>query len=315
MFKDYPLTGVGQGSYLLQLPNYFVINMTNFYNVDYSGNYYLQVLSELGLPGLVLILFVFYLLINKVFNYFRLKRRLKSFENSDWLLTALFISFISMLVGQIFGPHTNFEEVQFTLWLVIGLMIVYVKLKQTGFKEELKPLRICRSIRFDIGEKVALSVIVLVFISSMLISSLTSMSINVGQNLYDKKGNYKGWENSYGFYKVETIEDETFRWAGIDASEVVEKKGDRMIIPIKDAIPIEPQKPLLVNVFVNNCLVEKIRLEHNKWIDVVIDIPDSTRDHFTLTLTFSRSWVPKELGLTPDSRELGARIGEYRFID
>jgi len=320
MFKDYPLTGVGQGSYLLQLPNYLAMNRTGYLingklAVDYTGNYYLQVLSELGLPGLILILFIFYLFINKVFNYFRAKKRLKVFENSDWLLTALFVSFVSMLVGQIFGPHTNFDEVQFTLWLVIGLMISYVKVKQTGLNEKSKPLQICEKIKFGLREKISLSIIVLVFISSMTFGSITTLSINVGQNLYDIKGNYRGWENSYGFYKVETVEGETFRWTGIDASEVVEKKGDKMIIPIKDAIPLEPQKPLVVNIFINNRLVEKTKLEHNEWTDVTIDIPDSARDHFTLTLAFSRSWIPKELGYTPDTRELGARVGEYRFID
>jgi O-antigen ligase len=320
MFKDYPLTGVGQGSYILQLPNYLTMNRTGYLtdgglSVDYTGNYYLQVLSELGLPGLILILFIFYLFTNKVFNYFRAKKHLKVFENSDWLLIALFISFVSMLVGQIFGPHTNFDEVQFTLWLVIGLMITYVKVKQAGLNGKSKPLQICEKIRFGLREKISLSVIVLIFISSMTFSSVTTLSINVGQNLYDIKGNYKGWENSYGFYKVETVEDETFRWTGIDASEVIEKEGNKMIIPIKDAIPIEPQKPLAVNIFVNNRLVEKTKLEHNEWTDVTIDIPDSARDHFTLTLAFSRSWVPKELGYTPDTRELGARVGEYRFID
>jgi O-antigen ligase len=315
MFKDYPLTGVGQGSYLLQLSNYLVMNMANFYNVDYTGNYYLQVLSELGLPGLILILFIFYLFINKVLNYFRAKKRLKVFENSDWLLTALFISFISMLVGQIFGPHTNFDEVQFTLWLVIGLMIAYLKVKQVSLKSQFKPLQIYEKIRFGLREKISLSVIIVIFISSMTLSSVTSLSINVGQNLYDIKGNYEGWENNYGFFKVETIGDETFRWTGIDASEVVEKKGDKMIIPIKDAIPVEPQKPLAVNIFVNNKLAGKTKLEYNQWTDITIEIPDSAREHFTLTLAFSRSWVPKELGITPDARELGARVGEYRFIE
>lgn len=320
MFKDYPLTGVGQGSYLLQLPNYLTMNRTGYLidgklAVDYTGNYYLQVLSELGFPGLVLILFIFYLLINKVFNYFRAKKRLNVFENSDWLLIALFISFISMLVGQIFGPHTNFDEVQFTLWLVIGLMIAYIKVKQVRIDKQFKPLQICEKIRFGLREKISLSVILIIFISSMTFSSVTALSVNVGQNLYDIKGNYKGWENSYGFYKVETVEDETFRWTGIDASEVVEKNGDKMIIPIKDAIPIESRKPLAVNIFVNNRLVKKTKLENNKWTDVVIDIPDSARDHFTLTLAFSRSWVPKELGYTPDTRELSAMVGEYRFIE
>ena len=106
MFKDYPLTGIGQGSYILQLPNYLIINRTGFYQVDYTSSYYLQVLSELGFIGIVLYLFILYLLINKVFNYFRAKKHLGRFENSDWLLVALFVSFISMLVSQIFGPHT-----------------------------------------------------------------------------------------------------------------------------------------------------------------------------------------------------------------
>jgi O-antigen ligase len=320
MFKDYPLTGVGQGSYLLQLPNYLTMNRTGYLDngrlvVDYTGNYYLQVLSELGLPGLILILFIFYLLANRIFNYFRSRKRLKIFEKSDWLLVALLISFISMLVGQIFGPHTNFDEVQFTLWLVIGLMIAYVKVKQVNMKKQFKPLQVCERIGFGLREKVSLSVVIIIFISSMTLSSATSLSINVGQNLYDIKGNYKGWENSYGFYKEETIEDETFRWTGIDASEVVEKKGDKMIIPIKDAVPAESQKPLAVNIFVNNRLVEKTRLRHNEWTDVTIVIPDSAKGYFTLTLAFSRSWVPKELGITPDARELGARVGEYRFAE
>ena len=88
-----------------------------------------------------------------------------------------------------------------------------------------------------------------------------------------------------------------------------------MIIPMKDTIPIEPQKPLSVKIFVDNILVKKVRIEHNEWTDVQIDIPDFTKDKITLTLTFSRSWTPKEIGLNPDTRELGIRVGEYRFID
>ncbi len=320
MFKDYPLTGVGHGSYILQLPNYLAMNRTGYlvdgkFGVDYTGNYYLQILSELGFTGLVVVLFILYLLISKVFNYFRVRKYLNKFENSDWFLIALFISFISMLVGQIFGPHTNFDEVQLTFRLVIGLMIAYIKLKQIEFKKHLRPLQISRRLRFGIGEKISLAVIVLIFISSLAISSATTLSINVSQNLYDIKGNYKGWENNYGFYKEETIDNETFRWTSIDASEVVEKDGTKMIIPMKDAIPIEPEKSLLVNIFVNNLLVKKAELEHNKWTEVQIDIPDSTKDRFTLTLTFSQSWVPKEIGLNPDTRELGIQVGEYRFID
>jgi putative inorganic carbon (hco3(-)) transporter len=320
MFKDYPLTGVGQGSYILQLPNYLTINRTGYLSdgklvADYTGNYYLQVLSELGLPGIILILFIIYLLASRVIGYFKAKKRLRRLECSDWLLAVLFISFISMLAGQFFGPHTNFDEVQLTFWLVIGLMIAYIKVKQIDFIDKFKPLQIGSSIRFDIYGKISLAVILIIFTSSFIFSSATSLSINAGQNLYDIKGNYKGWENTYGFYEEESINGENFRWTGIDASEVVDKNGSKMVIPMKDAIPLESIDPVSVKVFVDNLLVRKVMLEHDKWTDVQIDIPDFTKDKFTLTLAFSRSWTPKEIGLTPDTRELGVRTGNYSFIE
>jgi len=88
-----------------------------------------------------------------------------------------------------------------------------------------------------------------------------------------------------------------------------------MVIPMKDDIPVEPEKPLSVKIFVDNILVKKVNIEHDKWTDVQIDIPDFTKDRSTLTLVLSRSWIPKEIGLNPDTRELGIRVGEYRFID
>ena len=155
----------------------------------------------------------------------------------------------------------------------------------------------------------------LVFVTSFFISSFTSLSINAGQNLYDTKGNYKGWENKYGFYNEEIIDNKTIRWTSIDASESVEKKGNKMILSFKDAIPVETGKPVAVKIFVDNLLVERAMLEHDKWTDVLIDIPGFTGDRFTLTIVLSRSWVPKKMGLSQDTRELGVQAGEYRFID
>jgi len=61
--------------------------------------------------------------------------------------------------------------------------------------------------------------------------------------------------------------------------------------------------------------VKKVTLEYNKWTDVQIDIPGFAKDRFTLTLTLSRSLIPKEIGLNFDTRELGIQVGEYRFVD
>ena len=78
MFKDYPVTGVGLGSFILQLPNYYEKTNADVRHVDFAGNYYLQVMAELGLPGFLLILFIFYLIVKKVIVYYINKRRQKT---------------------------------------------------------------------------------------------------------------------------------------------------------------------------------------------------------------------------------------------
>jgi len=241
MFKDYPLTGVGHGSYIFQIPNYLEINETGFDQVDYSGSFYLQILSELGIPGILIYLFIIFLFISIVLRYFIWKKPKKP-GRSEWLLVALFTSFIAMLAAQTFGPHTNFDEVMIAFWLIIGLMLSYVKIIQIKFRKYDKPLEIRSKIRFGIVERIALAVILIIFSVSFIISSLTSLSINVNQNLYDRDGAYIGWENKYGIYKEEMVEGETIRWTGIDASWVIDKQGSKMIIPMKMSILLNLMK-------------------------------------------------------------------------
>ena len=332
MAKDYPLAGVGLGSYILQLPNYLVENRTGFYQVDYTGNYYLQVLSELGLPGLILILFIFCLIIKKVFAYFRKRRHIGKSDVVDWLLIGLFISFITFLLAKVFGPHTNFTEIQFTFWLIIGLMLTYIKIKDlnVGDKSYIlednnelygktkyrkwKTLSISNKIKFDLASKISLAVIIVVFTVSFFVSAVTTLSINVQQNLYDEKQIYYGWENKYGFYHEEVLEGKKLRWASIDASEVIDKDGSIMIIPMRDGSPVVHKIPTFVRIYIDNILVKVVMLERGLWCDVKLSIPNVTRDKFTLTISVSRSWVPKELSINNDTRELGIMVGEIKFL-
>jgi len=347
MTKDYPLTGVGAGSYVIQLPDY-ILNQYGFIMIDSTGNYYLQILSEFGSVGLILILFIFYLIIKKYILYFKYRKSLKV-ENSDkvnsnssggWLLIGLFVSFISMILAQFFGPHTNFAEIQFTFWLIIGLMVTFIKIKQVkymqnsepglkiniydnsivesndSFNNNLKrgkaPLMISKRIYFNIVQRISLVVVILIFTSSFLINSFTDLSITAIQN----RGS---WENNYGFYNVENIQGKEVRWAADDASEVLEKKGSVIIIPLRDAYPVEDAEPNVVKLYIDNLLVKKIKLEDDSWYNLKLDIPEFAGNHhsnrFTLTIVSSRSWIPKELGLNMDTRVLGVMVGGITFTD
>jgi len=350
MFKDYPISGVGLGAYIIELPNYYVKSGVNSNLVDYTGNYYLQILSELGIAGLVAVLFIFYLIIKKVFIYFKRQKYVDRLNDHDWLPVGFFISFVSMIAAQFFGPHTNFTEIQFTFWLIIGLMLTYIKVKENSesisiekdyskilnneirednilknksgsgkenqgqlinkvktASKKIKALNIGSKVKFDLVQKISLVVIILIFTVSFFVSSFSNLSINVKQNLY-------GWENKYGFYEEEISEDKKFRWTNVDASESIEKKGSSMVIPLRAGNPDIYKRAVFARIYVDNFLVKVIRLKDDNWHDIELNLPNIKREEITLTTAISRSWVPKEWGVSNDTRELGIAVGEIKFI-
>ena len=323
MAKDYPINGVGPGSYIINLPDYLNRFETRVPQIDFTGNYYLQVLAELGFTGLLLILFLFFFIIKKTTQYYKNKKKVNESNIDDWLLLGFFISFITMLIILFFGPHTNFIEIQFTFWIIISFIIVYIKIEQIKKLDETefsrKPLILDNNLKFTLGQKISLVLLILIFFSSYTINSLTSLSIASAQDRGVFDNGKQQSRAVYGFYKYEKVNQKKVRWTSIDASEVLMKKGNVLIIPIQDAYPkinqksIKPPKPLIVKIYIDNLLVKTIKLENNLWYDVKVMIPNFTISKFTLTLVMNRDWVPQAIGLNQDTRGLGARVGEYKF--
>ena len=319
MAKDFPVSGVGVGSFIIQLPNYFIKNRIGFSQIDYSGNYYLQVLSEIGIVGLLLILYIFYLILKKIISFKKNENKLRLVKSNDnWILTGLSISFIVMLIGQFFGSHTTFFEIQFIFWFIISLILVYIKIKENNMGNypggKIKSLLIVDKIKLSKNERAGFYAITAVFIITLIISSVTLLSINVQQNLFDKQNKYRGWQNTYGFYKQEMWGDKKINWTAIDASKVIDKDGDVMVIPMMDAIPEGYMEDVKVRIFIDNLFIKSVTLKNNVWTDVEVLIPGYVKDKFTLTLACNRVWVPKNIGLNKDTRELGVLVGQINFL-
>ena len=319
MFTDYPVTGVGIGSFLLELPNYYEKNNSDVRIMDFTGNYYLQLLSELGITGILLIMAIFFFIIKKSVKYFLNNKKVFSQNKENWFFRGFLISFISMVVLLFFGPHTNFNEIQFTFWLIIGLLMVFIKIMEsnkTGGLEAAREQRkvhdpalsISGKINLNMKQRISFIIIIIIFSSSLLAVSWTSLSINIKQNIY-------GWENKYGLHNFETIDGSRFRWSGIDGSEVIENNKGMMIIPVKDSDPINHSFPLFIRFFIDNKLVKVVKITDKEWHEIKLDLSGFAKNKLTFTMSCSRSWVPKERGLTSDTRELGVMVGEFVFID
>lgn len=328
MFRDHPVSGVGQAAYFIELPDYHRRYHRGFHIIDFTGNYYLQILSELGLVGIILVLFIFFTIAKKPVKYLLNKNESGKLIKEDWLFTGFAGSFLGMAVALFFGPHTNFIEVQFLFWLVIGMIFAYINinswekliLEKDRYNSLTRPAGpqkdsikyFCvgrlRQIRFDLISKITLVLIVTVFGITLLVSSVTDLSINIKQTLYK-------WENYYGFYNEEVIEGREIRWTSIDAIQVLDKKGDILMVPLKDGDPSGHLLPLFIRFYINNNIVKVVKIADKQWHEIEIDLSDYSGERFTFTMACSRSWVPKERGLSMDSRELGVMTGKFKFMD
>lgn len=118
LFKKFPDVGSGLGSYIIELPNYII----NFrppiagYESDNACNFYLNLLTETGLIGLIFFLFIVYKISIKIINIFRFK------EITDVTgIIGLSGSILNLFLLFLTGSYLLSYEVNFTFWLFIGM--------------------------------------------------------------------------------------------------------------------------------------------------------------------------------------------------
>ncbi len=311
MFTDHPVSGIGMGGFLIELPNYYEKNNPPVKILDFTGNYYLQILSELGIAGLLVLLAIFFFVLKRVFIFFYKKKNYLDKNREIWFLRGFLITFIATIIVLFFGPHTNFNEIQFTFWLIIGLMLVFIKIGENnreGISYSSGKGVLSLIMRPSLISKVSLSVIIIIFSINLLFSSLTGLSINQKRLVF-------GFEKSYGFYAEELIDGSPFRWAAMDASEMIENNHGGIIVPVKDSDPKDNRLPLFIRFFINNRFVKIVKIDDKEWHDISIDLSDISGERFILTMSCSRRWTPKDRGLSNDNRELGVMVGKFRFIE
>ncbi|HHT79501.1 MAG TPA: O-antigen ligase family protein [Actinobacteria bacterium] len=341
MSMDFPVTGVGAGAFIIELPDYYERNKSEVREIDYAGNYYLQLMSELGIPALLLMLFIFFvvardaglcLVRNKKKKDFSINKKtgkvsVNGKENRDkWLLTGLLVSFSVMVLILFLGPHMNFFEILFYFYLLIGLIFVFIKdseisghIKKTvaGFKKINHGSHI-KNVNEDennyegskgrgITAAILIAAIVLIYMANFLFISVNKISIANKQNSY-------GIDNNFGFYSQEKADNHIYRWTSSDAGLTIKKESNRLVIPLRAANPDIESKNLAVNIFVNNKKERKIIFNDNEWKETVIDVSGYYGENISVIFSCSMTWCPEEFGIK-DGRRLGVAVGEIRFPD
>jgi len=299
MVRDYPLAGVGIGGYIIEAANY-----SYKYNVpiepESAENYFLQVSSELGLAGLLLILWIFWEIFKKT------KQAYIKFPSDDkdrFILAGAIAGIVAFFINSQFHSYIGSYEIKYTFWLLVSLIFSFsVSTKETDKTSKSR------------GNFKIFGIIFIVILSiSHLWNSTHSLSLKNRTEQFDLI-------QKFGFYPgEETANGRNFRWTGANAGQTIKIESPLIKIPLLATHPDIIANPLKVKIYLvkdffkQKILLDEVHITKNIWKTYEYSIPEEVNQEVILLFRISRTWNPQKTLDVEDPRDLGIGIGEIEF--
>jgi O-antigen ligase len=299
MVRDYPLTGVGLGSFIVELPNYSKRIGLPFEHTDSAENYFFQVGSELGLIGFFISLWLFFLVLKQM------RRSWNKHEGSDkqkYMLIGIFSGIFVFFVNFFFHSYIGSFEVKYLFWLLIALLVFF------GKKQEAPDHKLLNARFWAAG-----AILAVLFAVVHGWNSVRTLSVNHFTQEFDI-------EQNFGLHGSETDNRGfVFRWTKKTAGTAVKGLGETLVIPVMASHPDVKQNPVEVKVFLgdryfNKKVLQKVlSLSDHSWVNVTCPVTQVKSEDIHLVFETSRVWQPLKHSGIPDPRWLGIGLGELWF--
>lgn len=229
MFTDFPLSGVGTGAYIIELPNYALMSGEPTIVSDSAENIFLQVLSELGIFGFLLIIFIGLKVISLVKNnWARITDRQDLF-----VILGLSGSLLACLINFLFHSYIGGFAAKYLFWFLLTCFL-------TQFDFSVQSIK--RQDSFKIFP-LAVFLMLAIFAGANLISSWKHLSI-------PKRTEKFGWDQDYGFYGWEKDNRGLdFRWAKKDAGSRIKILGPKIGLLVHASHSDIERNPVRLNIY------------------------------------------------------------------
>jgi len=329
MAADYPLTGVGIGSYIIEVANY-----SNLYQPpkttppsadDYqvvpesAENYVLQIVSELGAAGILALSWIVIMILRQI------RSGLRAVRPSSWkyLFWGAICSLISFVVNAQTHTYIGSYEIKYTLWLLVGLIFALPKIADEA---GLDPASVTadpstpvspetRRTPRVIWKKALVPVLILVFSVIHLWNSTHSLSLAARTKEF-------GLDRSFGLGRIEkTVDGREFQWTSDSAGIPVKIERPLLVVPIHashpdiDVNPVVVRFVLIKDFFKSKRRLKDIRLTNENWREIGLPLASEVGNEAVLLITVSRTWNPLKMTGVPDPRDLGIAVGRIEFRD
>jgi O-antigen ligase len=335
MFRDFPISGVGIGAYIVELPNYLIKSKLAPVPSDSAENAFFQILAELGILGVIIVLILSFKFLNEAKRNWRLLD-----EQEDRILLVGFTgSLLACLINFMFHSYIGSFETKYLFWF-IATWILACSLKSPEKADFSSKQPISKFLFYFPDKPRALKlgamVILILFASSHFFNSLTSLSI-------PRRTKEFGWKQDFGFYNWEKDwRGFNFRWAKKKAGLTIEQLGPKSILPLLASHPDIEKNPVKVKIYLADDWFRKKRelysleLKTKEWqlIEIpLVDLKDlnesiSSDPKFispvkffkkgesqgiNLLLETNRDWNPGRVLKIPDPRNIACAVGQIWY--
>jgi O-antigen ligase len=299
MLKDFPVSGMGVGAYIIEVANYEK-EFFKYETPQSAENYFLQIGSEMGILGLALIFLIFWQIAKALIRRTQVKGKNIRY---NILYIGVGISIFVYFINLWFHTYIGSYEVKYTFWLLVAII----------FSREEGQIRQ----HFTLGSRkfvrLAGLILILVFSGTLLWNATHSLSLVSLTKKYQ-------FENHFGFYEMEkTPEGIAYEWTKQNAGMTVDIKKPVMGIRIRASHPDIAQKPVHVSIYLlrdsfrERRLIDEIVLKNSDWVGRAYFLPNDVDQRRVLLFKVDRTWNPKKVLGVPDPRELGIAFGKIKF--
>ncbi|MCS7312941.1 MAG: O-antigen ligase family protein [Acidobacteria bacterium] len=288
MLREFPLTGIGVGTYHVLVSDYGLRLLGNPLHFDNAQNWYLHQWAELGLLGslgwgLWMIAFINTVLLRPVTG--------EALRPAQILKGTLVLFGLSSLVG----AHAQDGAVWMTFWV-----LAFWAARLVGLEAE-TPSGSAASWKVWAG----VGGLALLYAGAQTYIGLHHLRPPF-------RAATVGWGYTYGFYGPEWGPAVgSFRWTRERAVTILPVQGDRLRFRMFVHHPDAAHRPVGVVVWVDDRRVLDVEFRDHQVHTWEVPLPKD-RSRVALTIRVSRTWRPSDYG-RPDHRRLGVGVADWTF--
>jgi O-antigen ligase len=302
MMRDYPMTGVGVGAFIVELPNYGLTAGEDVEFTDSALNYVLQAGAELGLVGLFAVLWIFLEILKRLGLGFR---RAGPGNGGRYLWAGAAAGIVAFLVNFQFHTYVGSFEVIYLFWTLVAILFLPLGEAEAGLSVDRRS-----------GQKFGIAAVALAAAFGVVHvrNSAGPLSIPAATDKY-------GWQQDFGFFGRETDPlGRQFRWAGEHAGLTVSRTASALVLPMLSSHPRVERIPVRTRIYLADRHFRKKRLLSEivffgkDWMDVDVLLPGGGgRGPISLVFETDRTWRPSDEPGVTDRRDLAFALRTPRF--